>query len=354
MDEAALKQARILIVDDERANVTLLERVLETANFVNVTGTTESSKVLELCEREKPDLLLLDLQMPSPNGFEVMELLKPSGNGPVRLPILMLTADKSRETKRRALELGASDFLNKPFDMAEVVLRIQNLLLTRLLQQELLEHNEALEEKVRDRTRDLEEARLEVIDRLALAAEYRDDTAGEHTQRVGRLSGRLARELGMPEDKIELICRAAPLHDVGNLGISDAILLKQGDLTEDEFEVVKLHVSIGSEILGRSRTRLLQLAEEIARTHHERWDGAGYPAGLKGDEIPLAGRIVAVADAFDSMTNRPAHRDSLAPAAALAEIRGESGLQFDPLVVEALTGLGREALDGSAELSLVA
>jgi putative two-component system response regulator len=344
VDDASVKQARILIVDDQPANIAVLERLLDVSDFTNVVSTTDSSQVVSICAQDEPDIVLLDLQMPPPDGFEVMRMLEPWTRGSTRLPILVLTADTNPETKRRALSLGANDFLSKPFDLSEVVLRVRNLLLTRLLQQELRDQNRLLEQRVRERTRDLEEARLEIIERLALAGEYRDDATGEHTQRVGRVSALIAAELGLDEETVELIRRAAPLHDVGKLGISDMILLKPGKLTPVEFEVMKLHVSIGSEVLGRSRSRLLQLSEEIARTHHERWDGSGYPAGLKGETIPLSGRIVAVADVFDAIIHKRPYKDASPPEQALAEITNLSGVHFDPQVVEAFTSLGLDVL----------
>ena len=353
MDEQAILQARILIVDDQEANVTLLERLLAVSDFVNVATTTDSSKAVELCAELEPDLVLLDLQMPPPDGFEVMSQLAPWTQGSTRLPILVLTADATRETKRHALAVGATDFLSKPFDTTEVVLRIRNLLLTRLLQVELRDQNKLLERRVQERTRDLEEARLEILERLAFAAEYRDDATGQHAQRIGRLAALVARELGLPDETVELIRRAAPLHDVGKLGLSDAVLLKQGHLTPEEMEAMKLHTIIGGEILGRSRLPLLRMSEEIALAHHERWDGSGYPAGLKGDEIPLAGRIVAVADAFDVLTQR--RTDPVLPEEALAEIRRLAGRQFDPRVAEVLLSLGPELLSKPPDhLDLVA
>jgi putative two-component system response regulator len=353
MDEEAVKQARILIVDDQEPNVALLERLFDVSDFTNVRSTTDSSQAVTLCAEIEPDLILLDLQMPAPDGFEVMGQLAPWIRGSTRLPILVLTADKTPETKRRALSMGATDFLSKPLDMTEVVLRVNNLLLTRLMQLELRDQNKLLEQRVRERTRDLEEARIEVLDRLAFAAEYRDDATGGHARRIGRVAALVARHLGLPEETVELIRRAAPLHDVGKLGISDSILLKQGKLTPEEFEVMKLHVSIGAEILGSSRSALLRMSEEIALAHHESWNGTGYPQGLKGEAIPITGRIVAVADTFDALTHRRA--DPLSPKQALVELRRVSGQQFDPQVVDAFLSLGLDVLgDDSVDLDLVA
>lgn len=333
--EQAVAGARILIVDDEPRNVLLLERLLAVSNFTNVASTTDSSEVVALCAEDQPDLLLLDLQMPAPDGFEVMRQLEPWTRGATRVPILVLTADNTRDTKTRALSSGASDFLNKPFDTTEVVLRVRNLLLTRLLSLDLQEHNLLLERRVRERTRALEEARLEIVDRLALAADYRDDSTGEHAQRVGRIAARLGRELDLSEETIELLRRGAPLHDIGHVAVSDSILLKQGKLTPEEFEVIKLHTTVGGEILGRSRSELLRMSEEIALSHHEWWDGSGYPSGLKGEEIPLSARIAAAADVFDTLLDKRPYKPPWPVELAVAEIERLRGLQFDPQVVDA-------------------
>ena len=342
--ERAVKDGRILIVDDEPRNVLLLERLLAVAEFTNVASTTDSSEVLARCVEEQPDLLLLDLQMPSPDGFEVMTQLEPWLTGTTRMPILVLTADGTRETKMRALSSGASDFLSKPFDTTEVVLRVKNLLLTRLLALELRNHNQLLEQRVRERTRELEEARLEVVERLALAADYRDDATGEHARRVGRIAAMIARALELPEATVELIRHAAPLHDIGQVAVSDAILLKSGNLTADEFEAMKLHTIVGAEILGRSRSELLRMSEEIALTHHEWWDGSGYPAGLKGEEIPLTGRIVAVADVFDTLTDSRPYKPAWPFERAVAEVRSLRGRQLDPRLVDVFVPVVEELM----------
>jgi cyclic di-GMP phosphodiesterase len=328
--------------------VLLLERLLAASGFTDVLSTTESSRVLALCAEHDPDIVLLDLQMPPPDGFEILAGLEAQTTGRERLPVLVLTADPSPEARRRALSMGASDFLNKPLDTTEAVLRIRNLLLTRLLQRELRRQNASLEQRVRARTRQLEEAHLEIIERLAIAAEYRDDETGEHTKRVGRTAALVAQKLGLAEEFVERIRRAAPLHDVGKLGISDDILLKPGKLTSEEFETMKLHTRIGAEILGRSRSRLLKLSEEIALTHHEHWDGSGYPAALAGESIPLSGRIVAVADVFDALTNTRPYKDAWPRERALAEIKKLSGKYFDPNVVAALLALELEGLEPPA------
>lgn len=337
-------RARILVVDDEPANVLLIERLLERWGYESITSTTDSSQVMFLTEQERPHLLLLDLSMPPPDGFEVMKLLAERDVSGRRFPVLVLTADASAATRERALSSGANDFLTKPFDRTEVRLRVQNLLSTHLLQLELESHNELLEQRVRERTRELEDARREILARLALAGEYRDDATHQHAQRVGRTTALLAEQLGLPQDDVELMRRAAPLHDIGKVGVPDTILLKPGRLTEDEFEVVKGHTVIGSRILAESVSSVLRAGQVIAHSHHERWDGAGYPAGLAGEEIPLAGRLVAVADVFDALTHERPYKSAWTCDDAVAEVRRVAGAQLDPNVVQAFDCLDPRTL----------
>jgi putative two-component system response regulator len=344
MRERTIPDSRVLIVDDQPSNILLLEKTLQQAGFTNVRSTTEPHAALSIFTEFQPDILLLDLHMPGRTGFEVMEQLKDVVGSENYLPILVLTADISSAMKRRALACGAKDFLTKPFDVTEVVLRIKNLLETRLLHLQLQDQNQVLEAKVRERTCDLEGARIEILQRLALAAEFRDDDTGQHTQRVGRVSALLARTLGLPDEFVQLILLAAPLHDVGKIGIADAILLKTGRLAADEFRIMTTHTSIGGRILSGSQSPLLQLAEQIALTHHECWDGSGYPVGLQGEDIPLAGRIVSVADVFDALTHRRPYKKAWHAEDAVAEIKRLGRSKFDPQVVEAFLQLLREGI----------
>jgi putative two-component system response regulator len=342
--EPQFSKARILVVDDEPANVLLIERLLERWGYECITSTTDSTQVLSLAEQERPHLLMLDLSMPAPDGFEVMKLLDERYAGGRHFPVLVLTADASAATRERALSGGASDFLTKPFDRTEVRLRVQNLLSTYLLQLELASHNALLEQRVRERTRDLEDARREILARLALAGEYRDDATHQHAQRVGRTAALLAQQLGLPGEDVELMRRAAPLHDIGKVGVPDTILLKPGRLTEEEFEVVKGHTIIGGRILAESVSSVLQAGQVIAQSHHERWDGGGYPAGLAGDAIPLSGRLVAVADVFDALTHERPYKSASTCADAVAEVHRVAGAQLDPSVVEAFDRLDPQML----------
>ncbi len=335
MPETILKQGKILIVDDEKANVRFLEIILQQAGYGNVHSTTDSRQSLGLFHSVQPDIVLLDLAMPHLDGFAVMQQLHGEMDGnPV--PVLVLTADATSDAKHKALKEGARDFLTKPLDETEVLLRINNLLETRF-------YNILLEARVRERTQDLERAQLETLQRLALAAEYRDDDTGLHTRRVGRTAGLIAHALGLPPSQVDLIRRAAPLHDVGKIGIADSILLKPGKLTEEEFATMRQHTIIGAGMLGGSTSPWLRMAEEIALSHHERWDGTGYPQRLSGEDIPLVGRIVTVADVFDALTNERPYKKAWPLEAAMAEIASQGGKQFDPRVANAFLSLPPQA-----------
>ena len=349
IEELAIRQLAILAVDDDHANLLLLQRILEREGYTRVQLTTEPARAAELFVRQQPDLVLLDLHMPGIDGLELMQRLAPLSDGVSSVPFVVLTADVTEETKRRALSLGARDFLTKPVDRIELLLRVRNLLEVKALQDRLVEQNLRLEGEVAERTSDLEQSRMEMLERLALAAEYRDDDTQEHAWRIGRACAQLARELGWPADEVELIGRAAPLHDIGKIGISDLILLKPGRLTDEEFEIIKTHARIGAEILAGSRSPLLRLAEQIALTHHERWDGLGYPQGLRGEQIPVEGRIAAVADVFDALAYERPYKRAWPVDDAVSEIMKQSGSQFDPAVVAAFRRLDHaNLLDGVA------
>jgi putative two-component system response regulator len=330
-----LSDARILIVDDQPDIVQLLATILTTDGYRAVHSITDPTRAGELVATLRPHLVLLDLSMPRMDGFAVMEQLRASQPPNHFLPILVLTADGSIATRRRALASGATDFLTKPFDHIEVRLRVSNLLRTQALHLALLGQAETLEQQVRERTAELEQARLETLTSLALAAEYRDDATGQHTRRVADLSARIAGALGLRPDVVTRLQHAAPLHDVGKIGIPDGILLKPARLTTDEREEMKRHTLIGAELLSVGRSGTLRLARQIALTHHERWDGYGYPGGLAGAEIPLEGRIVALADTWDALIHERPYKRAWPQEAALAEIAQLRGSQFDPTVVDA-------------------
>lgn len=349
MFENEYLDARVLIVDDEPANIRLLERILEREGFRDIDSTTDPRQFLARYTSRKPDILLLDLHMPGLDGFAVMDQLKGRIPASDFVPILVLTADITPQARQRALAAGAKDFLTKPVDPVEVVLRIKNLLQTRYYYRQLQDQNETLERKVSERTRELERAQIEILERLARAAEYRDDETGHHAQRVGHLSAIIARELGLPDREIILIRRAAPLHDVGKIGIPDGILLKPGKLTEEEFDEMKKHAAIGAGILSGSKFPVLQLAEEIALYHHENWDGSGYMR-IEGELIPRAAHIVHAVDVFDALTHERPYKRAWSVSEALEEIQNLSGRFFEPPLVDAVMAVhaaGLLEVDGS-------
>jgi putative two-component system response regulator len=339
--DSVSRHARILIIDDHDANIEALKRILRRAGFASVNGTADPIIGVSLVQSWSPDLILLDLHMPRLDGFGVLEAIRPELSDGRYLPVLMLTADSSDETKRRALAGGVKDFLTKPFDATEVLLRIENLLETRSLYLAIRDQNQLLEQRVTERTRELEEAQLEILQRLAAASEFRDDDTGEHTHRVGQLSGLLAAEIGLTPPHIDLIRRSAPLHDVGKIGIPDSILLKPARLTKEERRIMQTHVTIGAAMLGGGHSHLVRTAECIARSHHERWNGSGYPDGLSGDRIPIEARIVAVADFMDALTHDRPYRRAWSSAKTVGAIVAERGQHFDPVIVEALVALDR-------------
>ena len=329
-------RAHILIVEDDSGVQRVLERMLKSNGFLNITRVQDVGSAQDVWRRTPPDLVLVDLHMPGASGFQLLEHMRAVDTSSEFLPVIMLTGDGDPDVRRRALDLGAHDFLTKPFDTAEVLLRIRNLLRTRLLNRRLVESNNELEERVRERTLNLDEARREALEHLARAAEFRDDMTGQHTHRVGLVSAGIARVLGWDEDAIGLIRNAAPLHDIGKIGIPDSILLKAGPLTREEFVVMKTHTTIGAAILAGSHAPVFQLAREITLTHHERWDGNGYPAGTRADAIPIAGRIVCAADVYDALTHERPYKDAMTATQALGFIDTNAGTHFDPLVVAAL------------------
>lgn len=336
MSEFNWQDARILAVDDQPQNAALLQRVLANAGFTDVRATTDPVEAVRLFQESQPDLVLLDLHMPVMDGFDVLQAITPHIPGGTYLPVVFITADVDAHLKKKALSIGAKDFVNKPFDAIEIVLRIRNLLEARFLYKALEEQNTILEDRVRRRTQELEQAQLELLHRLSRAADFRDDDTMQHTERVGRTSAALARELGLPTETVELLRRAAPLHDLGKVAVPDSILLKGGRLNDDEFAVVKTHTEIGARLLSGSTHPLLQMAEEIARSHHEQWDGSGYMMGLRERDIPMVSRIVAVADVFDALTHARAYKKSWPLVEAIDEMRRQRGTQFDPDVVNAL------------------
>lgn len=332
-----VKHARILVVDDEPVNVKLLVKILNAEGYDNIVSTEDSRKVQQLLEAQPSDLILLDLNMPHMTGFDVMAQLNQlsSNDAP---SILVLTAQSDRDSRIRALELGARDYITKPFDRVELLTRIRNMLEVNLLHRQVRDQNKILEQTVQVRTRELQETRLEIIRRLGRAAEYRDNETGLHIIRMSKISALLAESAGFSPFECLAILNASPMHDIGKIGIPDRILLKPGKLEGDEWEIMKTHVSIGGKILSGHESELLSMARVIAETHHEKWDGSGYPNGLSGDSIPMIGRIVALADVFDALTSERPYKKEWPIDDAVEFIEKNSGRHFDPKYVEVFKG----------------
>lgn len=322
------------MVDDEPANLDLMRQVLARAGYERVTCSADPQDALERLDELAPDLVLLDLHMPVLDGFAVLEQLAERVPAEHYLPRLVITADSTAQTRRRALSLGAHDFLTKPIDVAETTLRVANLLHTRALHLRLQQHNAHLEQAVRLRTEELERAQHEVTLRLGRVAEYRDNDTAQHISRVGTTAAALARAVGLAPNEVELVAAAAPLHDIGKVAVPDAVLLKPGPLTDDERAVMRTHAVVGARILSGGSSRLVRLAEEMALSHHERWDGGGYPHGLAGEAIPLGARLVAVADVFDALVSSRPYKAAWSTERAAATMRPERGRHFDPHLLD--------------------
>ncbi|MFH1359851.1 MAG: HD domain-containing phosphohydrolase [Candidatus Omnitrophota bacterium] len=334
MDDREILSARILIVDDQRLHIRLLEGILTSAGYTALQSLTDSRQAVCVCQDWMPDLIFLDLKMPHVDGFQVMEQLRDLRQREY-IPILVCTAITDQESRLRALKAGATDFINIPYDSLEVLIRIKTMIEARLLHQQIKNQKEILESKIQERTKELRDTQLDIIRRLAHAAEYRDNETGIHIIRMSHYCAKLGEAIGLNESDRELLLNASPLHDIGKIGIPDHILLKPGKLTDEEYEIMKTHTTIGSELLSGSDSPLMKMAQTIALTHQEKWDGTGYPKGLKGEEIPLVGRLVGLCDVFDALTSNRPYKKAWSTQDAVEEIRNQKGKQFDPKLVEA-------------------
>ena len=332
--DSLLMSSRILLVDDEMANLKVLSKMLESKGYANLVLIQDSRNVMAEYMRQRTHLILLDLRMPNLSGFDILDLFRKIDD-PLLPPIIVLTADLGRPSLIKAFEKGARDYLTKPFEMDELLARVSNMLEVNRAQLLLYQQRETLDALVRARTAELLRTRMLVIEKLGRASEYRDNETGRHIMRVGRTAALLACRLKMGDQICEDMLHAAPMHDVGKIGIPDAILLKPARLDEAEFEVMKKHTIIGAQLLESDEDHgVLRLAKEIAFSHHERWDGSGYPGGIKGEAIPLSGRIVALVDVFDALLSVRPYKKAWDVDEAIAFIREKRGSHFDPSLAD--------------------
>lgn len=327
------QSSRIMIVDDEQVNLKLLEKMLRAEGYSNLISISDPRQVRDAYCAEPTDLILLDLNMPFLNGYEVMAQLKELED-PLLPPILVLTAQGSRDFLMRALNEGARDFLSKPFDRYELLARVRNLLEAHLALRLTFDKKGVLEEMVRKRTAEVIQSRLEIVQRLGRASEYRDNETGRHILRMSHSAALLAKQIGWSKERCDLMLYASPMHDLGKIGISDTIMLKPARLTDEERAIMETHTTIGADILSGSNNELLETARIIALTHHERWDGSGYPRKLSGEEIPMEGRVAAVVDVFDALTSIRPYKKAWPIEEAVEDMRKNSGTHFDPKLVD--------------------
>jgi putative two-component system response regulator len=334
LQEGLLRGAEVLVVDDEPANVALIESILDRNGFTRVRSVTDPRQFRQVFLDQQPDIVLLDLHMPHVDGLTLLSVIRELRKEGEFLPALILSADATPKARHDALGAGATDFLTKPLDTTEVGLRVLNYLEARRLHLRLEEHSKELDEIVSTRTMALAKEHAETLQRLYLLSEFRDDDTHEHTNRVGMSAGMLALLAGESPQRAALIEHAAPLHDIGKVGIPDHVLLKPGKLTPEEFEIVREHPGIGARLIGETDSEVLQMARVIAESHHERWNGGGYPNGLRGNAIPIEGRIVTVCDVFDALTHERPYKPAWTIDQAVEELTVQRGKFFDAQLVD--------------------
>lgn len=345
-------RTRVLVVDDEPQNRMLIKLFCERWGYEVVEAQDGEEAILKVKE-EKPDVVLMDAMMPRMDGFTATKVLK-SDPQTEFVPVIMVTALDAREDRLRGIDAGADDFLTKPIDMQELHLRLRNTIKIKKYNDLLKSYSEELEREVRERTKELREAYIDTLYRLSKTAEYKDPETGNHIKRIAHYCREIALSIGMDRDFTEKIFYASPMHDIGKVGIPERVLLKEGPLTPEERDVMKRHTLIGARILEGSKAPVIKMAWEIALCHHERWDGSGYPRGLKGEEIPLSARIVSLADVYDALRSKRPYKPPLTHEEAYRIIlRGDAKTrpeQFDPEVLNVFEKIHRRLEDIYGEL----
>jgi putative two-component system response regulator len=321
----------ILLVDDNEANTDLLKWILEEEGFDNLIAINDSRSVKGILEEKKIDLIILDIRMPYMDGFEVMEMIKRDFPN-LKLPIIVVTAED--ENREKSLQLGATDFITKPFMNWEINLRINNALINQHYFKREEKRAEDLHRLVKERTAEIEDTQREVVRRLGKASEFRDNETGMHIIRMSNICYIIAKKMGCDDNYSDLLLNASSLHDVGKIGIPDSILLKPGRLDSDERNIMETHVNIGYEVLSGHHSPLLTMAAEIALYHHEKWDGTGYPKGLKGEDIPVSARISSIADVVDALLSKRPYKEAWPIDKVLDFITDGKGKHFDPDIVD--------------------
>ena len=326
--------ARILLVDDDITNNLLLENALCNHGFRHVKSITDPRLVSDIFLEFNPELILLDLEMPHLNGFQVFNILQRLTKKDL-LPVIMITVKNDIDSKNRALGLGIQYFIEKPFDKIELLTKVQNILHITCLLNQSAQRNKELELKIESEKKQVVEMENKAVERMLLTIKFRDQETGEHLNRISHLVYILSKNMGLDEELSTNIAEASKLHDIGKIGIPDNILCKEGKLDEEEWRIMKDHTVIGERILSVGESELLKLAGLIARSHHENWDGTGYPSGLVGEQIPIAGRILGVADVFDALLSNRPYKKAWDIESAIEFVRDESGKKFDPAIVKA-------------------